>query len=165
MTKESPTSILLKAKDARSWVEGDALDLIINGSICLQGATTDRKSRPVKLNRSMVGLFQEPHLGGCKYWLLISTVLDDGSHDGWVSHYEGDAHPVTWVGECTPRITTFKKTSPRYHTRLSKQVIAKISSSVPYQIKPWMTKRLIPRRHPAAIRIMPEKVIQVWVNL
>ena len=182
MTQTYPTTALFLAKGHNSiggkknkdlpmkWCLGDPLRVIIRGTkhpekfpLC---GLPDRKARPVKLARSKVGLFEEPYLSGRRYWILISTLLDDSTHDEWVSFYESeDAHSITWVGHCSPNITFFKKAPFRYNVLFGKKLIRSLVSATDKGMEPWMEHRMSPRRHSASVRTMPGKVIQAWINL
>ena len=168
MTQEIKTTALFEGYRKGRWKKGDALRITLTGAKTLEGFTESfirQHSRPTKLPKSHLGLFKESVLGGFNYWILISTLLSGDSHNEWVSFYEGDTHSTMWIGDCLPRIT-FLKTSPfRYEMRLSKKSIHKLCTTIEFPRRDWLNSRLIPRRHPAAIRTMPNKVIQMWINL
>mgnify|MGYP003131059365 FL=1 len=124
---------------------------------------------PRKLPNSALGLHREEIPGvdnGYRMWLLASSVFE-GSHDGWVSFYEGDTHPVLWLGECKIHNCVqpnFKFMQVRFGIRRDHVSQALRHSGTPDE-QAWMLSRFTPRLYPASIRWSKDKVFQIWIPL
>tara|TARA_R110002051_G_scaffold282368_1_gene344121 strand:- start:51 stop:560 length:510 start_codon:yes stop_codon:yes gene_type:complete len=127
------------------------------------------KPLPNVMRQSKIGLFQEP-LGNkteaYRTWLITSSIFE-GTHDGWVSLYEGDTHPPLWLSHinvegCGREDYNFGQI--RFNI-LSKIILKALEACTTEDNQLWMASRFTARSYPAAVRWLPDKVLQVWIPL
>ena len=146
------------------WQVGDGLRVSLR-----RGVKKLVEVLPSKFKHSALGLFREPLLSSqdtdrYRTWLLASSVFQ-GSHDGWVSHYEGYTHPVLWLGDCKINQTNMSNlVQLRFDIRKNhiKQALQFPSTE---DETLWLLSRFSPRLFPASIRWNPERVLQIWIPL
>ena len=160
MAKEVKTIVHFKSQK-ETWQLGDGLRAHARRGM---GGLVDA---PSNLPNAAIGLYRQwmsDVTQGYRTWLLVSSVFE-GSHDGWVSHYEGDTHPTLWLGECKINNNQLDNLK-QLRFGLRKTHIKKAISYCPLEEeKVWMASRFTPRLYPASIRWNQGKVLQIWIPL
>ncbi len=160
MAQEVKTIVHFKSQK-EAWLSGDGLRAHADKGVCR--LDLKRGKQP----NCAIGLYRErihDIPDGYRTWLLVSSVLE-GSHDGWVSHYEGDTHPTLWLDECNVQVFPIRNLT-RFRFGITKSHIkSALKHCESEQEQAWMISRFSPRLYPASIRYLEGKVLQLWVSL
>ena len=118
----------------------------------------------------LIGIFTEPHMGGNRFWLVVSwnwldNNTDQDQHQCAVTDEPGT---MDWITEPVTLHALWSKGLRSIKVRLAARVVDALFCRYEggaYGDAKWLAGRLQPRRAQSALRVVNPDHVQLWIKL